>query len=257
MAVDEALLDKVAELMLHSRRILFITGAGMSADSGLPTYRGIGGLYEDRLTEEAIPIEHALSGVMLIRRPEVTWKYLLEIERACRAGRHNRGHEVIAQVEETKPDTWVLTQNVDGFHHAAGSRNLIEIHGRIADLHCMRCSFRVHVDDCPPFETYPECPHCGGLVRPEVVLFGEQLPERALKTLFDQLDRGFDLVFSIGTTSVFPYIAEPVIHARMRGLPTVEINPARSEVTDVVNYKLPGGAADMLDRLWARIRDAG
>jgi NAD-dependent deacetylase len=254
MDVDDAMLDEIAALVQRSRRILFITGAGMSADSGLPTYRGIGGLYEDQLTEEAIPIEEALSGGMLVQRPDVTWKYLLEIERACRAGSHNRGHEVIAQIEEHVPGTWVLTQNVDGFHHAAGSRNLIEIHGRIADLHCIRCPFRVHVANCPPFTTYPQCPHCGGLVRPEVVLFGEALPERALQTLFDQLDRGFDLVFSIGTTSVFPYIAEPVIQARIRGLPTVEINPARSEVSDVVHYKLRGRAADVLDRLWSRIR---
>src|SRR6476619_1584381 len=91
--------DRVVELLRQSRSLLFITGAGLSADSGLPTYRGVGGLYDGCDPEEGVPIETLLAGDVLDRRPELTWKYLLQIERACRGAAPNRGHEVIAEME--------------------------------------------------------------------------------------------------------------------------------------------------------------
>lgn len=105
----EEMIDIAAGLMEEARRILFLTGAGISVDSGLPTYRGVGGLYEGRVTEEGVTIEEALSGMMMARRPEVTWKYLWEVAEGCRGARPNRAHEVIAQIEARKPGTWVIT----------------------------------------------------------------------------------------------------------------------------------------------------
>jgi NAD-dependent deacetylase len=246
-------LDTVAGLMRRAERILFITGAGLSADSGLPTYRGLGGLYENKATEDHIPIEDAISGAMLNVRPELTWKYLLQMEQTCRHAHYNRGHEIIALLEQDKPGTWVLTQNIDGFHHAAGSKHLIEIHGRFSDLRCMSCAYHATVKDYSGLERIPpRCPRCGGVVRPGVVLFGEMLPEAEIMTLYRQIFLGFDLVFSIGTTSVFPYISRPVISAREKGKPTVEINPGVTSVSDIVDYKFTGGAAETLAQLWQR-----
>ncbi len=245
----------VANLLRRHDRILFITGAGLSADSGLPTYRGIGGLYHDRNTEEDIPIEVALSGDMLLTRPEVTWKYLREIEHTCRGGKPNRGHKVIAEIEAEKSGAWVLTQNVDGFHRAAGSRNLIEIHGRISSLYCIDCDYYRAVDDYQDIDDVPRCPDCEGLIRPNVVLFGEMLPEDSLVVLIDQLQRGFDLVFSIGTSSIFPYITQPILDAHRLGIPTVEINPGTTDISHVVDYKFTTGAADTLHQLWSQARE--
>ena len=188
----------------RARSVLFITGAGLSADSGLPTYRGIGGLYDREITEEGFAIEEALSGEMLRRRPEICWKYLLQIESACRGARPNRGHEIMAAFEREKPRSWVLTQNVDGFHRAAGSRNVIEIHGNVEILRCMRCRREERRTDWAGLAVPPTCPSCGGPVRPDVVLFGETLPSEAVRTYERELRRGFDLVVSVGTTSVFP-----------------------------------------------------
>src|SRR5262245_60607587 len=115
-------IDRVVELLKPSKRLLFVTGAGLSADSGMPTYRGVGGLYEDRSTPEGWPIERILSGPMLEVRPELTWKYLAEIGNAVRGRTFNRGHAAIAEMERHFADVWVLTQNVDGFHRLAGSR---------------------------------------------------------------------------------------------------------------------------------------
>ncbi|MEK6845425.1 MAG: Sir2 family NAD-dependent protein deacetylase, partial [Nanoarchaeota archaeon] len=113
---DSGAIAKIARLLKNCKSIMFITGAGISADSGLPTYRGIGGLYNDKLTEDGIPVEMALAGETLVRQPAVTWKYLSQIEKNCRNAKFNRGHEVITETEKCFERVWVLTQNIDGFH---------------------------------------------------------------------------------------------------------------------------------------------
>lgn len=241
---------EVAALVRRSDRILFITGAGLSADSGLPTYRGIGGLYDDNHTEDEIPIELALSGEMLQQQPELTWKYLLQVESSCRGAGHNRGHELIAKLQKLKPDSWVLTQNIDGFHRTAGSEQVIEIHGRVGELYCEHCHHWEQVPDYSHINGVPYCPCCHNVLRPNVVLFGEMLPEKEVAILHREMLRGFDLVFSIGTTSVFPYISQPVLQARNWGAKSVEINPGFTEVSTFVNYKLSMGAADALGKIW-------
>ena len=144
---NSGVITRIAKLLKKSKNILFITGAGISADSGLPTYRGIGGLYNDKLTEDGIPVEMALAGETLKNRPQVTWKYLSEIEKNCRNAKFNRGHEVIAEMEKHFERVWVLTQNIDGFHYAAGSRYIIDIHGNMHKLACMSCGWRSEVKD--------------------------------------------------------------------------------------------------------------
>ena len=249
----DPLFDEVARLIAAARRILFVTGAGVSADSGLPTYRGIGGLYERDVTEEGLPIEVALSGTTFRRRPALTWKYIAQIEATCRGARPNAAHDAMAWLEATRGGVTVLTQNVDGLHRAAGSRDVIEIHGTIHHLVCTACDHAHDVPDYAGLALPPACPRCGALVRPDVVLFGEMLPEAALDRLRTVLDRGVDLVFTVGTTSVFPYIAEPVLAARRAGVPTVEINPGDSEVSDVVDVRLQVGAALALARIRSRL----
>jgi NAD-dependent SIR2 family protein deacetylase len=173
---DPAIVTRIVAEMRRARRLLFITGAGISADSGLPTYRGIGGLYNDQTTEDSFSIETALSGSMLEMRPEITWKYLHQIEHSCRGACFNDAHAIIAELQN-QFEVCVLTQNIDGFHRDAGSRNLIEIHGDIHDLHCTRCRLRRHGRrttarwNCRPPARIASAP-----VRPRVVLFGEMLP---------------------------------------------------------------------------------
>ena len=248
----EKVLDEIAAYLKSAERVLFITGAGLSADSGLPTYRGVGGLYEDKLTTDELPIEVVLSGHMLNQRPELTWKYVCEIEKACRGAVYNRGHQIIAELEAQKPGTWVLTQNIDGFHRHAGSRNLIEIHGHLWDIYCTRGDYSQNVESFSELDIPPRCPQCRGPVRPDVVFFGEFLPEKKIEQLYSELDRGFDMVFSVGTTSVFPYITEPVLRAGRAGRPTVEINPGETEISGMVDFRLQMGGMQALERLWMR-----
>jgi len=247
---DKQKIIRAADLLKKCQSILFITGAGISADSGLPTYRGIGGLYNDKVTEEGIPIEMALAGEMLERHPEITWKYLAQIEKNCRSARFNRGHAVIAEAERHFERVWVLTQNIDGFHHAAGSRNIIDIHGDMHRLLCTHCGKRITIEDYSGINMPPRCGKCGKIVRPEVVFFGEMLPAEKLQVLYRELQKGFDIYFSIGTTSVFPYIQQPIIDARRSLRPSVEINPAQTEVSGLVDIKISLEAAEALDMLW-------
>jgi NAD-dependent deacetylase len=245
---------RAADVLRRAKSVLFITGAGLSADSGLPTYRGVGGLYDGCATENGLAIEEVLSGPTLEARPELCWRYLTQIEAACRGARPNRAHEVIADVERTKERVWVLTQNVDGFHRVAGSKQVIEIHGNVHELVCPRCSWRRHLESFAALERIPPpCPMCGNDARPDVVLFGEALPALACGLLERELTRGFDAVFTIGTTSAFPYIAAPVLAARRAGVPTVEINPGQSEVSRAVDVAVRDRAAPALEQIWARI----
>ena len=249
-------INEVVSFLRQANDIFVVTGAGISAESGLPTYRGFGGLYDNKVTEEGIPIEKVLSGPMFHSRPALTWKYLAEIERGARGAKFNRAHQVLAEMESYFHRFWVLTQNIDGFHAAAGSKNVIEIHGNLHRMTCTQCDYERVYEDYSNFEIPPVCPECSALVRPLVVLFEEQLPDQQIATLYRESKSPFDLVISIGTSSYFPYIVQPILDANQMGIPTVEINPGETTVSDVVDVKLPLKAAEALNTLWHRFQNS-
>ena len=249
-ATEHDNIAKVARLLSDCTSILFITGAGISADSGLPTYRGVGGLYNDGVTEDGIPVEMALAGEMLAKKPQVTWRYLSQIEKNCRNATFNRAHQVIAEMEKHFDRVWVLTQNIDGFHHMAGSKNVIDIHGDMHKLICPKCLWRGQVNDYSEITIPPLCPECKAIIRPEVVFFGEALPYDKCQILTQELYKGFDIYFSVGTTSVFAYIQRPILDAKSANRFTVEINPGNTEISRIVDIKISLGAAEALDRIW-------
>jgi NAD-dependent deacetylase len=249
------MLGEIARELGKARRALFITGAGISADSGLPTYRGVGGLYDDGETEDGLSIEEALSGECLAARPEITWKYLAQIERNCHGVEPNAAHRAIAELER-QCDVVVLTQNIDGLHLKAGSSRVIEIHGTLEERYCAHCGADANAGDAAGRAMPPRCAHCGEVVRPRVVLFGEMLPGVALDCLYRELAQGFDMVFVVGTTAVFPYIAEPVMRAVRAGIPTVEINPAQTRLSGLVRYPVPERAARVLPEIVRLVRES-
>jgi NAD-dependent deacetylase len=246
----------LAKQLLHdANRLLFVTGAGISADSGIPTYRGVGGLYNGNLTDDGIAIEEALSGPMFDQSPEVTWKYLWQIGKACRGAEPNRAHQWLAGLENTRDEVWVMTQNVDGLHRRAGTRNLIEVHGHAYDLYCIQCQqyydamewlggYEDDLRDLPP-----RCTTCHGVVRPDVVLFGEMLPSRVLESFQKLAETDFDVVVSIGTSGQFPYILSAFEMARRFGKPTIDINPSVTNMTELATYHVPLGAAEAAEVL--------
>ncbi len=248
-------IEKIVKALSKSRRVLFITGAGISAESGLPTYRGIGGLYNNKETEDGLPVESALSGETIKNNPSLTWKYLSEIESKCRNAKFNLAHEIIAKFESCFEEVLVLTQNIDGFHKQAGSTKIIDIHGDMHKLYCPECDWRLFVVNYSQIEIPPLCPDCNAFIRPDVVFFGEMLDHKKVEKLIKHLTSGFDIYFSIGTTSVFPYIQEPILLAKANNKLTIEINPSKTEVSHLVDIKIPLGAKEALGEIWNRYKE--
>jgi NAD-dependent deacetylase len=186
------------------------------------------------------------------RAPHITWHHIGAIERALRGARYNLAHAIIAALER-RFEVVVLTQNVDGFHRAAGSSAVIDIHGDCHDLQCTRCDHRERREDYAGMSLPPTCPACGAVVRPEVVLFEEMLPATKLNRLIAELQRGFDAYFSVGTSSIFPYIAQPMLDAARRGLLTVEINPSETEISGLCELRFECGAVRALSAIFPEL----
>ena len=146
-----------------------------------------------------------------------------------------------------------MRQNIDGFHTDAGSKNLIEIHGSFRGINCTNCAYQTNVENYSGFELLPKCPECNSLLKPTVVLFNESLPLDAVERYHEILRKGFDVVFSIGTSSQFPYIAEPFIQHYRIGYTTIEINPDITDLSRYATYHLQMSAGDALTKIWQEL----
>lgn len=240
------LVDAVGVLLAQARSALFITGPSLSSDSGLPHFRGIPGLHR-RKPEDGKVFERALSVDMLAAKPETTWRYLVEIDAAVRGAAPNRGHEVLVQLERSLERTSIMTINVDRLHQRAGSRNVIEMHGALHDLLCKRCELSSRQERYDQLAIPPRCVTCGGVLRPDMPLFGEPLPLDPFTRLQAELDEGFDMVFAIGVGKMYSYVARPLLIAKQEGIPTVEIGAEHTDLSDIVDFRFRGSPARVLD----------
>jgi NAD-dependent deacetylase len=190
-----------------------------------------------------------LAGATFRDNPQLSWKYFRKLELALRGKLPNIGHCAIAGLE--RPGRWisVATQNIDGLHQNAGSTAVIELHGNLRRLLCTRCDRRSNFETFEALAPVPRCPECSGIMRPDAVLYGEMLPEAALLALDCEQTKGFDLVFSVGTTSVFRYICQPIVIAARQGIPTVEINPEPTPISDLVQFRFAAAAGPVLRAL--------
>ncbi|MBA3539372.1 MAG: NAD-dependent protein deacylase [Deltaproteobacteria bacterium] len=247
------MLDAVALLLTQARSALFITGPNLSADSGLPQYRGIAGLLRKKPDDGPV-IEAAMSGETFATTPGLTWKYLLEMDTLVRAARPNRGHEILAAAEEELARVTIMTINIDRLHQRAGSKNVIEMHGALHDLLCARCELSQRHTGFEQLAIPPTCQVCGSILRPDMPLFGEALPADPFTRLQAELDEGFDLVFAIGISTMFPYIARPILVAKSEGIPTIEISATQTELSDVVDFRFRGTPMRVLELIWETYR---
>lgn len=247
--IERERIDAVGTLLTQVSSALFITGPGLSMDSGLSHYRGIPGLVR-KTANDARMIESALSIDTLQRKPKVTWRYLLEIDSQVGAATPNRGHEVLVALERWLERSTIMTVNVDRLHQRAGSRNVIEMHGALHDLLCPRCEISTRHDRYAGLPLPPLCATCSTVLRPDMPLFGEPLPADAFTRLQAELELGFDMVFSIGVAAMFPYLARPVLLAKQEGIPTVEIGHAATDVSEIVDFGLRGSPARVLDQIF-------
>ena len=209
-------------------------------------YRGIPGL-DRRSKEEGKLIEVSLAVETLHRKPMTTWALLVEMDKRVRAAKPNAGHAALVMFEKFLPRTTIMTTNVDRLHQRAGSKNVIEMHGALHDLLCERCELSTRHERFDRMEIPPVCGACGNVLRPDMPLFGEQLPADPFTRLQAELDEGFDLVIAVGVTMMFPYLARPLLVAKAEGIPTVEIGTQTTDVSDVVDFRFKGSPMRVLD----------
>jgi NAD-dependent deacetylase len=222
----------------EARRVVVLTGAGISAESGVPTFRGPGGLWrqyrpEDLATPEAFA-----------RDPHLVWEWYAWRREIIAPLQPNAAHRALVALEKRTPEFLLATQNVDGLHAAAGSQRIVELHGTIWRLRCTSCAHSRDDRQVPLAEVPPRCA-CGALLRPGVVWFGEALPEKELTASFEAA-RAADAVLVVGTSSlVYPAAALPQV-ARAGGAFVIEINPEPTPLTPLADVSLRGTAAALV-----------
>lgn len=220
--------------------IVFFSGAGLSAESGIPTYRGRGGVWEQYNWEE-YACQRAFEA-----DPEKVWDFHDKRRAAVAACEPNAGHHVIAAVERAKPNTTAITQNIDGLHQRVGSRNIIELHGSLWRVRCEREGKVTEDFDIP---INPRQCSCGAYWRPDIVWFGDLLNRDTLNTAAETLSR-CDLLVSVGTSGVVYPAAELPRIAMDQGATTIEINLEETPVSHLYQHILRGKASKVLAALW-------
>lgn len=240
--------ERLVVALRRATRVAVITGAGMSAESGVPTFRGAGGLWRSfRAADLATPQAFA-------RDPATVWAWYRWRQRLIAEAEPNAGHATLARQQALRPGWRVLTQNVDGLHQRAGSDAVIELHGSIWRTRCVSCGQtrelypqRVDAEDAP----LPRC-FCGSLMRPDVVWFGEALDPQVTSAAWTIVEEA-ETVIVVGTSAVvFPVAALPHV-AQARNVPVVEINVEDTPLTASVTHVVRATAATALAALERRL----
>ncbi|MEZ4702852.1 MAG: NAD-dependent deacylase [Rhodothermales bacterium] len=243
---SQPLLDRLR----RARRIAVLTGAGISAESGIATFRDPGGLWSRFRPEDLANVD------AFLRKPDLVQRWYAERRRIAAEAEPNAGHRALVDLEAMTDDFTLITQNVDGLHRRAGSRNVLELHGNINRNYCIACrapapeGFADRLAEGAP----ADCPSCGGFIRPDVVWFGELLPADATEQAFAAARRA-DVVLSIGTSGVVFPAAQIPLTGRDHGAYAVEINIEPSAIAGYMDETLIGPAGTVLPELLSALRE--
>src|SRR5579862_1529465 len=233
----------VREWLKEARSVAVLTGAGVSAESGVPTFRGDHGLWKQYRAEElATPSAFA-------RDPKLVWEWYDWRRSLIAEAKPNPGHYALAEAEARAPKFALITQNVDGLHELAGSRNVLRLHGSIWILRCLNCGREREDRRTPLPEIPPKC-ECGGMLRPGVVWFGEALPPQVWQEA-EKAARSAELFLLIGTSAMVYPAAGLATMAKSAGARVVEINIAETGLSDSIDEFLQGPSGQLLPQLIA------
>jgi len=240
-AAHSLISDALGQRFAEAKHVLVLTGAGVSAESGVPTFRGGG----NTTVWKGMPLEIVSSAGMLERDLPVVWEWFNYRRHLLTALKPNPAHEAIAGWQERFPELTLVTQNIDGLHQAAGSRRVIEMHGNIWRARCFDCGARHETRELRFDQGIPSCFDCGGHLRPDVVLFGEMLPAGTFESAAAAA-QNCDLCFVVGTSAVvYPAASIPEID-RAAGAYVVEVNPERTPLSYLCDEVLTGKAGEIL-----------
>jgi NAD-dependent deacetylase len=238
--------EELIQRLRTVQRVAALTGAGVSQESGLRTFRDAQtGLWAQYRPEELASPE------AFRRDPKLVWDWYAWRREAIKAVRPNPGHYALAEIERRFSEFTLITQNVDGLHRMAASQNLLELHGNIQRVRCAGCyTFTETWDE--DSESVPRCRECGGLLRPDVVWFGESLPREQLEAAVEAA-RSCEVFFSIGTSGVVQPAASLAFAAHNRGALVVEINAEPTPLTSKANFVFHGKSGEILPQLAASV----
>lgn len=237
-----AVTDDLRMMFDGARRVAVLTGAGISAESGVPTFRGGGGA--EVWTWRGRPATELSSAELMRTDPKLVWEWFDHRRQMIVNVTPNPGHYALAEWEPRFEAFTLITQNIDDLHRAAGSLNVLELHGNIWRARCLRCGSTFEARETP-LEDVPTCFVCGAEARPDVVLFGELLPESVFERA-EEAARQSDLFFVIGTSAVvYPAAGLPVA-AKQAGARVIEINPEMTDISFLADVTLLGKAGEIL-----------
>ncbi len=230
-----------------ARAVFVLTGSGISAESGLPTFRGVNGLWR------ALRVEELASPEGFARDPELVWTWYNERRAAHARAEPNAGHRALAALEAGTADFTLATQNVDSLHLRAGSRNLLELHGNLREARCDRCGARRPLAGDFPLEAIAHT--CGGRFRPDIVWFGESLPPATWERAAAAASRA-DVVLVVGTSGLVNPAASLATRYPAATAFVIEVNPEATPITSRADAVLRGSAAALLPELLETVREA-
>ena len=236
MNFDKTLIEKLRT----SKSIVFFTGAGISAESGIPTFRGKDGIWNKLKPEELANFD------AFLKNPELVWEWYKHRKQIIKESKPNAGHLAIAEAQNIFPKVSVVTQNIDNLHRRAGSKTVYELHGNIERNYCIRCK-TFYNEELDFSNGVPIC-KCSGLIRPDVVWFGEVLPEDQFN-LSEKAAEDSDIFFIIGTSAVVYPAASLIFTAKQSGAYLIEVNIEETEISHFVDKSLFGLSGKILPAL--------
>lgn len=236
-------MEQAREWLRAASAVAVLTGAGVSAESGIPTFRGAGGLWRQFRAEELATPE------AFERDPRLVWEWYDWRRGLIAAAQPNPAHHALAELERAKPNFALLTQNVDGLHDRAGSRQILKLHGDIWTLRCTGCG-RERPDHRAPLPELPPRCDCGALLRPGVVWFGEPLPVRVFAAA-EEAARASEVFLVVGTSAVVYPAAGLALQAQAAGAKVIEVNLEETSFSAQVDCSLRGRAGELLPQLIA------
>jgi NAD-dependent deacetylase len=234
----EKQLDVIRNRLANSDSVTVLTGAGISADSGIPTFRGKDGLWKNHRAEDLA------TQAAFTRDPRLVWEWYDWRRGIIATKEPNTGHYLVAELEKAFARFHLITQNVDGLHEKGGSSNPIELHGNIWKVRCTHCN-RVSFNFDVPLRILPTCKECGGLLRPHIVWFGEQLETSDMDKSYAAVQSS-DVMFVIGTSGIIHPAASLAGIAKRNGAFLIEINLEKTPISEEMDYTLLGKAQDFL-----------
>lgn len=248
--MHDNVIDQIQEVLRNARKVFVLTGAGISAESGVPTFRGGG----NSLVWRGMPFELLSSAEMVEKDLPLVWEWFDYRRSTVGKCEPNPGHRAIAEAATNGrfAEFTLVTQNIDGLHAEAGSAGILELHGNINKARCRSCGHLRSLADIPIDERPPICPECSDSMRPHVVLFGEMLPGETILKAREKAER-CDVCFVVGTSAlVYPANELPLI-AKRAGAFVVEINPEQTILTPMCDVSIRAGSSVVLPQIFGTV----